>query len=90
MTKAELRIIRQRLGWSTAEMARRLGEDSAHVAAIEAGERPPGPSVLNQYHFLLHGLDVDAESIRQTPHAERHLESEGLAQVTHRELLNER
>ena len=71
-------------------MGRRLGENSTEVAAFEAGERRPAPAVLNQYSFLLNGIEDEAEATRQTPLTESHLESEGLAQVTKRELLNDR
>jgi transcriptional regulator with XRE-family HTH domain len=89
MTNAELRIIRQRLGWSTAEMARRLGENSARVAAFEAGDQAPAPEVLNQYYFLRNGVEEDAAWVAETPRAEAHLEAAGLAQVTNREILND-
>ena len=89
MKNTDLKIIRQRLGWSMAEMARQHGEDLGSIDAWESGERQPGPSALNHYHFLLNGVEETADQIALAPRAEAKLESDGLSQVTQRALINE-
>ena len=89
MTNDDLKIIRQRLGWSRAEMARRHGADLSIIESWESGDAQPDAAALNHYHFLRNGVDEAADQIARTPAAESRLESDGLAQVAQRELLNE-
>lgn len=89
LTATDLRTIRQRLGWSMAEMARRMGGDVALINAWETGEQTPAADVLNQFHFLLNHLDWTSTQVAQAPVAETRMESDGLAQLTHRDLLKD-
>ena len=85
----DLKTIRQRLGWSMAEMARRMGGDVALITAWETGEQTPGADVINQFKFLMTHLDWTSTQIAQAPAAEVRMEEGGLSQVTHRDLLKD-
>jgi DNA-binding transcriptional regulator YiaG len=90
MTNDDFKNIRQRLGWSRAEMARRHGADLDVIDAWETGRVSPDSGALNQYRFLLSGVEEASDHVAQAPLAEAKIDAENLAQVTRREILNER
>lgn len=84
----DIRKLRQRLGWSVAEMARRMGCSVEIVTSWEAGHQSPEPEVLNQMEYLESFSASYAERISNTPVAEKVMHDDRLSQLTHRDLLD--
>ena len=85
----DIRTLRQRLGWSVAEMARRMGCSSELIGKWEAGVSQPDNDALNQLRYLRNYLEAYNDHIQQNPQVEKEMESRRVAQLTHRDLLND-
>ena len=86
---SEIRKLRQRLGWSLAEMARRLGSSTNQLADWELDASQPDNETINQLRYLLQYVESNSEQVAQTPILEREIETRGVAQLTHRDLLKD-
>lgn len=84
----DIRQLRQRLGWSAAEMARRMGCSVDIVTAWEAGHQSPDPEILQQMEYLDNHMRSYSDRISQTPMAEKVMHEDQLSQLTHRDLLD--
>lgn len=89
LNKHDIRTLRQRLGWTMAEMARRMGCTSVLIQAWENGSIQPDPEAMNQLHYLQFHVEKKSHQVSQTPVAEKEMESRGVAQLTHRDLLED-
>ncbi|MBX3021549.1 MAG: helix-turn-helix domain-containing protein [Bdellovibrionales bacterium] len=85
----DIRTLRQRLGWSVAEMARRMGCSTDLVTKWESGALVPEPESLNQLRYLRDHADGNSERTLQKPVAEVRMEAGRLSQLTHRDLLKD-
>ncbi len=85
----EIRTLRQRLGWSMAEMARRMGCSGALIQEWESEARTPDHDAMNQLCYLQNHVDSASEAVAQMPVVEKELQSRGVAQLTHRDLLKD-
>lgn len=88
-TCTDIRKLRQRLGWSMAEMGRRMGCDAAMITDWENGAQAPDQDALNQLHYLQNHVESYSETIQQKPQLEKELESRHMSQLTHRDLLKD-
>jgi transcriptional regulator with XRE-family HTH domain len=88
-TGPDIRHLRQRLGWSLAEMARQMGCGTALLKKWEAGQSIPDSDALNQLRYLRNHVDSYNEQISQKPVAEREMNVRNVAQLTHRDLLKD-
>ncbi len=89
LTAAEIRNLRQRMGWSQAEMARQLGCSAGHIQTWETGTDLPDPETLNQLRYLQNRVDSYSEHISQEPLVELEMETRRVSQLTHRDLLKD-
>lgn len=89
LSHQEIRILRQRLGWSQAEMARRMGCPTSLIQAWEEGSSSPDKEALHQLQFLSAHVELRSEIISRIPIAEREMEIRKMSQLTHSDLLNE-
>lgn len=87
LSPEDIKQLRQRLGWSLAEMARRMGCSVETVAAWEAGHQSPDGEVISQLEYLESHLRSYSERILQTPLAEKVMHDDRLSQLTHRDLI---
>ena len=85
----DIRTLRQRLGWSLAEMARQMGCKADLVQKWEAGSLRPDSETLNQLRYLRNHVDSYSEQIAQQPQLEKEMESRRVAQLTGRDLLKD-
>jgi DNA-binding transcriptional regulator YiaG len=85
----EIKTIRQRLGWSMAEMARRMGCDTELVKQWEMSLILPDPDAVNQLCYLLNYVESNADQILRKPLIEREMEERRMAQLTHRDLMKD-
>lgn len=78
----QIRGLRLRLGWSAAELSRRLGCSVELVLCWEKSEGRPDAEVFNQLSFLVAYVEQNALLLTQIPLAEAVMEREHLAQIT--------
>ncbi len=86
----QIRLIRQRLGWSLAEMARRMGCREELVRDWENGLCVPDEETHNQLAHLSSQAESQADHLKSSAALEGYLTENGLEQ-THRDdvdLLN--
>ena len=88
-TGPDIRHLRQRLGWSLAEMARQMGCGTELLKKWEAGDTTPDSDALNQLRYLRNHVESYNEQISQKPIAEREMDVRNVAQLTHRDLLKD-
>lgn len=86
---SDIRTLRQRLGWSVAEMARRMGCNTDLIQKWEAQTVAPDHDALNQLRYLQNHADSHSELIAQKPICEKEMEERRMAQLTHRDLLKD-
>lgn len=84
----EIRKLRQRLGWSLAEMARQMGCSTELVNNWETNGVRPDADSLNQLRYLSFYVETYSDQISQQPHAEQEMEDRRVSQLTYRDLLN--
>ena len=89
MSHEDIRTLRQRLGWSMAEMARQMGCTTDLIQTWESGAAKPDIDALNQLHYLHYHVELKSNQVAQSPIAEREMESRKMAQLTNRDLLEE-
>ena len=85
----DIRSLRQRLGWSMAEMARRMGCNSTLIRQWESETQLPDHDAVNQLCFLQNHLETASDHVAQCPLAEKELQLRGVAQLTSRDLLKD-
>lgn len=85
----EIRKLRQRLGWSLAEMARQMGCSTDLISTWEADSAKPDHDAINQLRYLNFYVETYAEQIHQLPVAEKEMETRKVGQLTYRELLKD-
>lgn len=79
----QIRRLRLRLGWSAAELARRLGCTVDLVISWETGEVEPDPEMHHHLGYLYACVEYNSYRILQVPMAEKIMQESSLAQVTH-------
>jgi transcriptional regulator with XRE-family HTH domain len=89
LSATSIRTLRQRLGWSMAEMARQMGCTTELIGKWESGSSCPEADAMNQLHYLQNRVEKNSDTIQQKPQVEIHMESRRLSQVTHRDLLKD-
>jgi hypothetical protein len=72
-----------------AEMGRRMGCNVTLVAQWETDIACPDADSMNQLRFLQDHVDTTADFIAQKPLVEKEMDSRGVAQLTHRDLLKD-
>lgn len=87
MNHLEFREVRLRLGWSLAEMARRMGCHQSLILKWESNHKTPDQETIRQYMSLRSHVDEQAERMRQMPLAESFLKGEHRSQCSQEELI---
>ncbi len=85
----DIRTLRQRLGWSLAEMGRRMGCSSQLIQDWELEAQRPDGDALNHLCFLLNHVESASDQVAQAPIVEKEMQSRGVGQLTHRDLLKD-
>ena len=86
---SDIRSLRQRLGWSLAEMARQMGCGVELIVRWEDGTDLPDSEALNQMRYLRNYIEAASQHILEEPMVEKEIESRRVAQLTHRDLLKD-
>lgn len=87
-TKEEIRTLRRRLGWTQADLARRLNLSSLLVDHWEEGAQVPTDSVQQQLEFLSHQALLCNEEVHFLPVAEQECDRESIDQIDLQKIKN--
>lgn len=79
--KFDIRCLRRRMGWTSSDLARRLGVKVAEVELWEQGSTPDDHDVLSRLEFLFHQAELCSDEVKSGPLAEDLLDRESLDQV---------
>lgn len=77
----EIRELRLRLGWSTAELGRRMGCCSDTVRQWESGDLSPTVECHEHMQYLWEQMEAQAKKIHEIPVAEEIMKSMGIDQI---------
>ncbi len=80
-TPAEIKTLRQRMGWSQAEMARSLKLELTTVTGWEAGRTLPKNEDCHGLVQILRQVENHSEKMRNRPLAEMMMRTQGLSQI---------
>lgn len=83
-----IKSLRRRLGWSRAELSRRVGVKAEVIAAWEDGSRQPDSESCNQLLSLDSHVQKYSQSLASDPLAETYLEQNRLNQIFKNDLKN--
>jgi transcriptional regulator with XRE-family HTH domain len=78
---ADVRQLRQRLGWSRAELARRLGVELSAVTTWEDANQPPTEDYSDHLNFMLRHVESHCDSMARKPLAEALMAYLNLSQI---------
>jgi ribosome-binding protein aMBF1 (putative translation factor) len=87
--RENIRSLRLRLGWSRADLARRLSCSSSDVGTWEEGRQTPDTQVANELILIAKHADACSEEIRTSPRAESLCESKALGQIDFSQIKEE-
>jgi ribosome-binding protein aMBF1 (putative translation factor) len=87
VTSFEIKNLRQRLGWSVADLARRLSCSVDYLLQLEAGRAAPSESEAEQFHVLSSHLNDYNDQLKRAPTADVALDRLGFEQI-HRDRLS--
>jgi transcriptional regulator with XRE-family HTH domain len=80
-SKEKVKALRMRLGWSQADLARRLNVEAIEVIKIENGECDSAPHMDGYFTILQSHADLIAEETLAVPLAENIMEKNDLDQI---------
>lgn len=80
-TASEIRLLRYRMGWSQAELARCLHLDLTTVTGWESGLDQPQGVQCSELLRILHQVEDHSEKMHRLPIAEVIMRDQGLSQV---------
>lgn len=69
------------MGWTSSDLARRLGVASTEIEIWENGKSPNDPEVLTRIEFLFRQAEIICDEIKAGPMAEFVLEESHLDQI---------
>jgi transcriptional regulator with XRE-family HTH domain len=87
MENIDVKVLRQRLGWSAAELARRLGTQVEKILAWENGQGVIAIETLHELQALANFVDSNAHRVASQPVAEVLLRDLGVEQIVTDEVL---
>ena len=88
-TPQNIKLLRQRLGWTRAEFSRRIGVRQEMVLSWEEGQKTPDGETINQLRTLLDHLQSYNLNLSADPLAEIYLAENNLNQTTKNKLKND-
>lgn len=85
-TKESLRCLRLRMGWSQADLARRLCCTSSEVEMWETGGGLPNPRIANELILMAKHAEASSDEIHFMPMAEFLCDKRALGQIEFSEI----
>jgi ribosome-binding protein aMBF1 (putative translation factor) len=89
LNKDTIKALRMRLGWSQADLARRLKCTSKEVERWENGDQTPSSHFLNEMFLLVKQADACSHEVHASPLAENMCDKHALAQIEFSEIKEE-
>jgi transcriptional regulator with XRE-family HTH domain len=86
---SDIRVLRQRLGWSLAEMGRQMGCGIELIQCWESEVQLPDPEALNQLRYLRNRLESYSDHVARKPQVEKELAERRIVQLTFRDHLKD-
>lgn len=80
-TKENIRTLRLRLGWSQADLARRLSCSFTDVSTWESGENMPDSHVANELILIAKHADACSDEVLSSPIIESLCDRKALGQI---------
>lgn len=91
MDQLNLLSLKRRMGWTTSDLARRLGVTSTEIQILETnGDTTANRDLLNRIEFLFRQAEMCCEEVKQVPLAESTLEATHLGQIENSALSESR
>jgi DNA-binding transcriptional regulator YiaG len=88
-TKDSIRSLRQRLGWSQADLSRRLKCNSSEVDGWETGKSIPVGTLKNELQLLANQADECSKEVQNIPLVENLCDQKALGQIEFSEIKDE-
>lgn len=88
-SKDAIKSLRLRLGWSQADLARRLSCASTDVELWENGSRSPAAQFMNELFLISKQADVCSHEVAASPRAETLCDQKALGQIEFSEIKEE-
>jgi len=85
-TKTKIKAVRLRLGWSQADLARRLNCASTEIDGWECGAQVPSTYFLNELFIIAKYADACSHEVHCSPRAESLCEQNALGQIQFSEI----
>jgi transcriptional regulator with XRE-family HTH domain len=82
-----VRVLRSRMGWSRAEIARVLKVDLEQIQLWENRESMPSDAISEQLKVLMNQADSQSDKVQSQPIADRLMSRNGLNQVHRDEVV---
>lgn len=79
--KEQIRLLRLRLGWTQADLARRLKCDTKLIESLEGGQAAVAMEIVHKLELIAHQADLCGDEIQCLPAAENLCDQEHLGQV---------
>ncbi len=79
--QVQIRTLRLRLGWTQADLARRLDCQPKLIESIEAGVETAAVELVHKLELIAHQADLCGDEIQCLPAAESFCDQEHLGQV---------
>jgi DNA-binding transcriptional regulator YiaG len=88
-TKTKIKAVRLRLGWSQADLARRLHCASTEIVSWECGAQIPSTYFLNELFIIAKYADACSHEVHRSPRAESLCDQNALGQIQFSEIKEE-
>lgn len=88
-SKDAIKSLRLRLGWSQADLARRLSCASAEVEMWESGSRTPDMNFVNELFLIEKLAEACSHEVQASPLAETLCDQKALGQIEFSEIKEE-
>ena len=85
-TKSRIKSLRLRLGWSQADLARRLQCASTEVESWEKGADIPSPVLMNELFLVAKQAEACSDEVHGSPRAESLCDKKALGQIEFSEI----
>lgn len=86
----DLRLLRRRMGWTSSDLARRLGVPYNDIEIWEGGAvKPQDPEVVNRIEFLFRQVEILSDEVKAVPVVENALDEGQLSQIGGGSLLKD-
>lgn len=88
-TRGKIKSLRLRLGWSQADLARRLNCSSTDIELWESGSAVPTSDFANELFLVGKQADTCSREVHRSPQVETLCEQKALAQIEFSEIKEE-